>query len=81
MTNSNKQIPTTNGSENGLLKVGRRIFLAGAIVASLGCQNMIRRGQSPEELPVESAAFAKYDQNLSKGPRTIGELCGLYGLD
>jgi flagellar basal body P-ring protein FlgI len=81
MTNSNKLTPAPFASENGLLKIGRRVFLAGAIVASLGCQNMIRRGQSPEELPAEVAAFAKYDKKLTNGPRAIGEICGLYGLD
>ncbi|MFT7630717.1 MAG: hypothetical protein ACI87E_001725, partial [Mariniblastus sp.] len=30
-----------------LMKVGRRVFLAGMVVTATGCQNMIRRGQSP----------------------------------
>lgn len=61
------------------LKIGRRLFLAGVVASTAGCQNMIRRGQSPDELP---AALDKYEsKNVTKGPRSIGDICGLYGLD
>lgn len=68
-----------NTPRDQYLKIGRRLFLAGVIASTVGCQNMIRRGQSPDELP---AALEKYDsKNVSSGPRAIGDVCGLYGLD
>ena len=69
---------TPNKNRAQLVKIGRRLFLAGVIASTAGCQNMIRRGQSPDApLPI-----SKYDKNtLKKGPRAVGEVCGLFGLD
>ena len=49
----------------------RRIFLAGLVVASSGCQNLVRRGQSPDNDIVESAA-----------PKTkyVATVCKMSGL-
>ena len=75
MTKKNK----TNTRRDQYFKIGRRLFLAGVVASTAGCQNMIRRGQSPDELP---AALDKYEsKNVTKGPRAIGDICGLYGLD
>ena len=57
-------------------KIGRRFFLAGLLIVSSGCQNMIRRGQTPD-IP---EAFAKYQNKDVQGPRYINEVCGISGL-
>ena len=51
--------------------ISRRIFLAGLVVASSGCQNLVKRGQSPDRDIVES-----------KTPKTkyIASLCKMSGL-
>lgn len=35
-----------------LLKLSRRLFLAGAVVTASGCQKLIGRGQSPDTAPL-----------------------------
>ncbi|MFK7769475.1 MAG: flagellar basal body P-ring protein FlgI, partial [Mariniblastus sp.] len=61
-----------------LLKVGRRVFLAGLVVSVSGCQNMIRRGQSPDDAPI----LQLYDENKkSSDTKYIGDVCGIYGLN
>jgi len=59
-----------------LLKVSRRIFLAGAVVTAAGCQKLIGRGQSPDSSPLVQL----YDDNVSK-TKYIGDICGIYGLN
>ena len=59
-------------------KIGRRLFLAGVIASSVGCQNIIRRGQSSDE-PLNISKYA--NNNVKSGPRQIGEICGMVGLD
>ena len=45
----------------------RRVFLAGLVVASSGCQNLVKRGQSPDKDIVESAVpKAKYVATVCK---------------
>ena len=58
-----------------LMKVGRRVFLAGLIVTVSGCQNMIRRGQSPE-----SSLVQLQDENVDSS-KYVGDICGIYGLN
>ena len=66
-----------NYNRDQLFKIGRRLFLAGVIASTFGCQNMIHRGQSPDE-PLN---VSKYENNVLKpGPRSIGESCILLGL-
>jgi len=68
----------TKNNRDQFLKIGRRLFLAGVVASSVGCQNMIRRGQSSDE-PLN---IGKYANNIVKaGPRQVGEICGLVGLD
>ena len=59
-----------------LLKVSRRVFLAGAVVTASGCQKLIGRGQSPDTTPLVQL----YDENVSK-TKYIGDICGIYGLN
>ena len=59
-----------------LLKVSRRLFLAGAVVTASGCQKLIGRGQSPDTTPLVQL----YDENVTK-PKYIGDICGIYGLN
>ena len=56
--------------------LGRRLFLASLIVASAGCQNIIRRGQSPDEQTLTSAA-----PDDPYGTKYIGDVCGIWGLN
>ena len=76
-TNCNNST-NTNSNRDQLLKIGRRLFLAGVIASTAGCQNLIRRGQSPDE-PLN---LSKYQDNEVKtGARVIGDICALSGLD
>ena len=68
----------TKNNRDQFLKIGRRLFLAGVIASSVGCQNMIRRGQSSDE-PLNVSKYA--NNNVKSGPRQVGEICGLIGLD
>ncbi len=68
------EVASTANSQ--LLKVGRRVFLAGVIVTASGCQNMIRRGQSPDE----STMVQRFDEKTDS-TKFIGDICGIYGLD
>ena len=78
MKTSHTDQSNSNNNRDQLFKIGRRLFLAGVIASTAGCQNMIRRGQSPDE-PLN---VSKYEGNVFKpGPRSIGDLCGLLGLD
>ena len=67
---------TTNRDQ--FFKIGRRLFLAGVIASSVGCQNMIRRGQSSDE-PLNISKYA--NNSIQSGPRSVGEICGMVGLD
>jgi len=60
-----------------LLKVSRRLFLAGAVVTASGCQKLIGRGQSPD---AAGNLVQLYDENVSK-TKYIGDICGVYGLN
>ena len=60
-----------------LLKVSRRVFLAGAVVTASGCQKLIGRGQSPD---TAGNLVQLYDENVSK-TKYIGDICGIYGLN
>ena len=74
--NSTKKKSISNQGQ--LLKVGRRVFLAGVVVSATGCQNMIRRGQSPDETPI----LQLYDENKKTSDTNyIGDTCGIYGLN
>ena len=71
----------TDQSKNNrdrFFKIGRRLFLVGVIASSVGCQNIIRRGQSSDE-PLNVSKYA--NNNVKSGPRQIGEICGMVGLD
>ena len=68
----------TKNNRDRVLKIGRRLFLAGVIASSVGCQNIIRRGQSSDE-PINISKYA--NNNVKSGPTKIGEICGLVGLD
>lgn len=57
-------------------KVGRRLFLAGLVLTASGCQNMIKRGQSPD-----GNMLSKYSQKKHDGPRYVRDVCGIFGLD
>ncbi|MFT7630961.1 MAG: hypothetical protein ACI87E_001975, partial [Mariniblastus sp.] len=59
-----------------LMKVGRRVFLAGMVVTATGCQNMIRRGQSPD-----TDSMAQLFEEKEEVSRYIGDVCGIYGLN
>ena len=68
----------SNDRPGQLLKIGRRLFLAGVIASTFGCQNVIRRGQSTDE-PLN---VSKYENSILKsGPRSIGEIGGVAGLN
>ena len=61
-----------------LLKIGRRLFLAGLIATTAGCQNMIRRGQSPDD-PLN---ISKYENGTFKpSARPIKDVCVFFGLE
>lgn len=78
MKTSYNDSSNSKNNRDQLYKIGRRLFLAGVIASTAGCQNMIRRGQSPDE-PLN---VSKYEDNASKaGPRAIGDICGIFGLD
>ncbi|MDG1874447.1 MAG: flagellar basal body P-ring protein FlgI [Mariniblastus sp.] len=67
----------TRDPNSQIIKVGRRVFLAGLVVTATGCKNMIRRGQSPDDtIPLVQL----YDENVSK-TKYIGDICGIWGLD
>ena len=68
----------TKNNRNQLLKIGRRLFLVGVIASSVGCQNIIRRGQSSDE-PLNVSKYA--NNSVKSGPTKVGEICGLVGLD
>lgn len=57
-----------------LTQFGIRVLVAMLVVTATGCQNMIRRGQSPDAL------VQRYDEK-DDGTRYIGEMCGIYGLN
>ena len=78
MKTSSNDPSNSNNNRDQLLKIGRRLFLAGVIASAAGCQNMIRRGQSPDE-PLQISKYANND--VKSGPRSIGEICSLSGLD
>lgn len=59
-----------------ILKVGRRVFLAGLVVTATGCKNIINRGQSPDNTPIVQL----YDEKISK-TKYIGDICGIWGLE
>lgn len=68
----------SNDRSGQLLKIGRRLFLAGVIASTFGCQNVVRRGQSTDE-PIN---VGKYENSIFKpGPRQIGEISSFFGLD
>ena len=71
---SNKESQARNQQ---LLKVSRRLFLAGALVTASGCQKLIGRGQSPD---TAGNLVQLYDENVSK-TKYIGDTCGIYGLN
>ena len=71
------QSKTKNNCDQ-FLKIGRRVFLVGVIASSVGCQNIIRRGQSADE-PISVSKYA--DNIVVSGPRQVGEICGMVGLD
>ena len=75
-TSSNDQ-PKPNTNRDQFFKIGRRLFLAGVIASTVGCQNIIRRGQSPD-VPLNTS---KYESSFRSRPRAIGEICALVGLD
>lgn len=66
-----------NNNQRTICKIGRRLFLAGLVVSASGCQNMIRRGQSPDT----GDSISKYSQKEHDGPRYIRDVCGIFGLD
>ena len=66
---------TTLDQRQQFLKVARRVFLAGLILLTTGCQNLIRRGQSPD-IPL-----AKQLDNETDSKQYIGDICGIYGLN
>ena len=78
MKTSSNDPSNSISNRDQLLKIGRRLFLAGVIVSAAGCQNMIRRGQSPDE-PLPISKYANND--VKSGPRSIGDICSLSGLD
>lgn len=52
------------------------VLLAATIVLGTGCQNMIRRGQSPD-----TNSLVKRLDEKEEGTKYIGDLCGIYGLN
>ena len=76
-TNCNDPSNSKNNRDQ-LIKIGRRLFLAGMIASTAGCQNMIRRGQSPD-VPLAESKYA--GNSVKSGPRAIGDICGLFGLE
>ena len=79
LQNNLSQDKPNNNRQNQILKVGRRVFLAGMVVtATTGCQNIIRRGQSPEDAPI----LQLYDENKkTSDTRYISSICGIHGLN
>ncbi len=73
--NQTSQTEARNPNQQ-ILKVSRRLFLAGAVVTAAGCQKLIGRGQSPDTTPLVQL----YDENVSK-TKYIGDICGIYGLN
>lgn len=61
--------PSTKGHEIGA--ISRRFFLAGLVVVSSGCQNLVKRGQSPDT-DVVAASEPK--------TRYIASVCKMAGL-
>jgi len=51
--------------------ISRRVFLAGLVVVSSGCQNLVKRGQSPDE---DIVTVAQSDT------RYVASVCKMAGL-
>jgi len=64
-------------------KPGRRTFLGGIALVSIagvlttGCNNFIRRGQSPDD----EAELLQFQDKSPAGPKYVAESCGMWGID
>ena len=77
MTRQNENLQWELVRHNGkLAKVGIRVFVAMIVMTSFGCQNLIRRGQSPD---VNS--LVQLNEEEDDTTQFIGDLCGIYGLN
>ncbi len=66
----------TERGQGQLMRVGRRVFLAGLVVTATGCNNMINRAQSPDD-----AALVKLVDEKEDKTKYVGDICGIYGLN
>lgn len=55
--------------------ISRRIFLCGLVVATSGCQNLVKRGQSPDTKVVTAAA-----ETATANTQYIASVCKMAGL-
>lgn len=73
MRSNQKTIP----EQGNLMKIGRRVFLAGLVVtAGSGCNKIINRAQSPDD-----SALVRLREEKNDNTHYIGEICGIYGLN
>lgn len=58
-------------------KLGRRMFLCGslAIMSAAGCQNITRRGQSPDD------SVSMLAETSARGTKYVGQYTGVWGLN
>ncbi len=62
-------------STNELGSISRRIFLCGLVVATSGCQNLVKRGQSPDGDVVAASA-----EPVAANTKYIASICKMAGL-
>ncbi len=77
MTRHNENLHRKSVQRAGtLIQIGICVSLAVLVISVSGCQNMIRRGQSPDS----NSLVQLYDEK-EEGTQYIGDLCGIYGLN
>ncbi len=66
---------TASPATTDLAAISRRIFLCGLVVATSGCQNLVKRGQSPDNDVVAASA-----ENAVAKTKYIASICKMAGL-
>lgn len=75
LTESKNTTTQSNASTIHLSSISRRIFLCGLVVATSGCQNLVKRGQSPDGDVVAASA-----QSATANTKYIASVCKMAGL-
>ena len=72
------RLPRSTGSATPIFEyrvISRRLFLCGLVVATSGCQNLVKRGQSPDNDVVAASA-----QTVTAKTKYIASVCKMAGL-